>query len=288
MPEHVDKSKRGRNTVLSRTLLIGACVLIAAALAIAAYVVWGYLDAQNRYAHIETVAGLEVETENVVDSELTLENLHFDWDALRGLNPDTVGWIIVPGTHINYPIVQGLDNSYYLYHLFDESSSGTGAIFADYKGPRGLDGPNNMIYGHNMWDSSMFSDLIMYTSQDFFDEHTVVFLGTPARNYELRALTTLKIVGTAPVRLFDFESPADFHAYLDKLFVNPVTTAADFQETKATTPSVYSFVTCNTYDNNYRIVLSCVVVRSLEQQAPVPGDTSSTGETGTGEKGTVG
>ncbi|MDR3136422.1 MAG: class B sortase [Coriobacteriales bacterium] len=246
--------------MLSRVLLVSGCVLIVGALAITAYVIWGYLDAQNRYAQIESVAGLQPNVTNAIDPEMTAESLDFNWESLLALNPDLIGWIIVPGTHINYPVVQGTDNTYYLYHLFDEESSGTGAIFADYRGSRSLDAQNNMIYGHNMWDGSMFSDLVMYTSQDYFDEHRTVYLFTPARTFELQALATLRVEGNAPIRVFDFAQSSDFSAYLDLLLTDPVSAASDLESLKPSIQSIYSLVTCNTYDNSYRIILSCMLV----------------------------
>jgi sortase B len=125
-----------------------------------------------------------------------------------------------------------------------------------------------MIYGHNMWDGSMFSDLVMYTSQDFFDEHSVVYLGTPKRNYELRALATAKISGNAPVRVFDFADAADFSGYLDTLLTEPLAEAADLRSAQPNIANVYSLITCNTDNNAYRIVLICTPVRSVEQTGP--------------------
>ncbi len=252
-----------KRSLLSRLLLILGSVLMAAALVVAGYIIWQYADAQNRNNAIQSVAGLEVNLPETVDAGLQLEDLTFDWDALKALNPDTVGWIIIPGTSVNYPIVQGSDNSYYLYHLFDSSSSGTGAIFADYEGSPTLNGQNNIIYGHNMFDGTMFSDLLMYSSQSFFDEHRKVYLCTPELNYELSALATVNVPADFPLRQFTFADQAAFSAFVQEVLASAVTMAPDAQAIAGQTESLYSFVTCETFDASRREILCAVPVRSV-------------------------
>jgi sortase B len=262
MPQHSNTTKSApKGGLLSRLLLIVGIALLVAALAIGGYVVWQYVDAQNHNAQIRSVAGLEVNFPEIVDASTTLEDLVFDWDALRAVNPDVVGWVIIPGTSINYPVVQGKDNSYYLYHLFDDASSGTGAVFADYEGSPTLDATNNIIYGHNVFDGTMFSNLVMYTSQDFFDEHRTVFLCTPAKNFELSAIATINIRSDAPLRQFSFESPAAFTAYLEDTLATPESAAADLRTQIASCQQFYSLVTCQTLDGATRITLCCVPVQ---------------------------
>lgn len=251
-----------KSGLLSRLLLVLGSVLLIAAIAIAGYLVWQYLDAQNRYTDIRSVAGLEITFLENVEHGLRLEDLVFDWDALKALNPDIVGWIIVPGTKINYPIVQGRDNEYYLYHLFDASSSGTGAIFADYEGSPTLNGQHNIIYGHNMFDGSMFSDMIMYSTQSFFDEHRTLFLCTPDLNFELSAIAATKVSADAELRQFSFASQEAFVAFMQQSLAAPLAAAPDMQELIGEAESLYSFVTCETFDASTRIILSAVPIRS--------------------------
>ncbi|MCL2749851.1 MAG: class B sortase [Coriobacteriia bacterium] len=253
--------------LLSRLLLIFGSALLVMALAIAGYMIWQYWDAQNRYTQIQSVAGLNVNTQDGVDINTKLEDLRFDWDALRAINPDIVGWILVPGTNINYPIVQGSDNEHYLYHLFDDSYSGTGAIFADYQGSPTLDGINNIIYGHNMLDGSMFSDIYLYNNQDYFNRHSAVYLYTPALNMELTAIALINISENAPLRQFEFSGEDEFNAFVSDIIVSPISVVPNLYATIVEADALYSLVTCETFDFSRRVVLCCIPVRSVVPSA---------------------
>ena len=94
------------------------------------------------------------------------------------INPDFVGWIVVPGTTIDYPVVRGSDNSRYLNTMFSGAPNPAGAIFMDYRCTKGFNAPVCMIYGHNMRDGSMFSPLTRYPKQAFIDDHPEIIILT--------------------------------------------------------------------------------------------------------------
>lgn len=228
---------------------------------------WQYLDAQNKYRDIESVAGLDVDTLETVSADTKLEDIKIDWAALKLINTDVVGWIIVPGTNINYPLVQSYDNVYYLNHLFDKSTSASGAIFLDEDGSATLDGQNNVIYGHNMLDGSMFANVREYANQGFFDTHRVVFLCTPERNYELSAIAALNVSENAPLRQFSFASDEAFTTFVRSTLASPTTSVSNLSSVIADAKSLYSLVTCEANDASVRFVLSCIPVRSVELNA---------------------
>ena len=108
-----------------------------------------------------------------------------DFEALRGLNGDTVAWIVIPGTKISYPVVQGQDNAYYLDHLFDGTPHKAGCVFLDAGNASDLSDANSVIYGHHLRDGSMFTKLMGYKKQAFYDEHPMALLITPQRKYQI-------------------------------------------------------------------------------------------------------
>lgn len=112
--------------------------------------------------------------------------LSVDFKSLIEFNGDVIGWIYVPGTNISYPVVQGTDNYYYVYHNIKKQSSSSGTIMLDYRNSADFTDRNNIIYGHLMNSDTMFGELSQMTkSQEFIDEHLVAYLLTPTKNYRL-------------------------------------------------------------------------------------------------------
>ena len=91
-----------------------------------------------------------------------------DFEALRKVNPDIIGWIVIPGMEISYPIVQGEDNDYYLKHTFDKAENASGCIFVEVENSPDFSDNNTFVYGHNMKNKSMFAKLNRYQEEDTF------------------------------------------------------------------------------------------------------------------------
>ena len=108
-----------------------------------------------------------------------------DFAGLSEINPDIVGWIYIEGTNINYPVVQTVDNDYYLSHLFDGSYNWLGCIFLDARNAPDLSDKNSIIYGHHTQDSTMFTALLKYKEQTFYDEYPHALLVTPDAYYRI-------------------------------------------------------------------------------------------------------
>lgn len=92
------------------------------------------------------------------------------------INSDYIGWITIEGTRIDFPIVRGKDNQYYLDHDFYQSENKYGAIFMDYRNLGNFLDAHTIIYGHTLKDDEMFADLKNYLSQDFLLNHAIITL----------------------------------------------------------------------------------------------------------------
>ncbi len=118
-------------------------------------------------------------------SVFPLEEL--DFAALREVNPDVLAWIRIPGTGIDYPLMQGSNNDYYLYRTWEGERNDAGSIYLDYRNAADFSDFNSIVYGHNRGDGSMFSALTQYSSREFWEERPYVYLVTDEgiRCYEI-------------------------------------------------------------------------------------------------------
>lgn len=121
-----------------------------------------YSKAKETYESLGNYVELvTVQSEGSLQTEDTAM-YQIDWNALKEINPDVVGWIIIPGTGIDYPIVQALDNATYLRTSFDGTQNLCGTIFMDCRNFSDFSDANTILYGHNMRDGSMFAILNDY------------------------------------------------------------------------------------------------------------------------------
>ena len=123
--------------------------------------------------------------QNQKEGEGPLTPFTVDFDLLRGVNPEVVGWIYCEGTKINYPVCQGTDNEYYLHYSYEKQEDNCGAIFADAQTAPGFVDSNTVLYGHNMNDGSMFAGLELWRDQAYFEEHPFMWLLTPETDYKV-------------------------------------------------------------------------------------------------------
>lgn len=115
----------------------------------------------------------------LVEDDSNMETLaQKDLEALREVNPDVIGWIWIPDTKIDYPLLQGEDNNYYLEHTWEGRANGHGSIFLECRNSPDLTDFNTIIYGHNMLNGSMFSQLQDYKKESFWEAHPYVYILT--------------------------------------------------------------------------------------------------------------
>ena len=142
-----------------------------------------------------------------------------DFDGLREINPNIVGWIILEGTQINYPVVQGEDNVYYLHRLYDGRWNPSGTIFMDYLNDPNMTDFHTILYGHHMQDGSMFAAIEFYVTQpDFINQNPYIFFITPEREYVIKPFIGYKefAYGDHITWQLDFENDAEKQAWLNQ------------------------------------------------------------------------
>lgn len=101
-----------------------------------------------------------------------------DISVLQQINPDVVGWIEIPNTVVSYPILHTNNNSYYLNKTWRKDYSSVGSIFLECENRADLSQFNTLIYGHNMRDGSMFSNLKDYQDTEYWQEHPTIYVAS--------------------------------------------------------------------------------------------------------------
>ena len=115
-----------------------------------------------------------------------------DLAGLREVNGDVVGWIRIPDTKIDYPLMQGQDNDYYLNHTWDRQSNSVGSVYLEHLNSADLTDYNTILYGHNMKDGSMFAALSRFASEQFWEKHPYVYITTDAGVYRYEIFSSYK------------------------------------------------------------------------------------------------
>ncbi|MFD2611331.1 class B sortase [Paenibacillus gansuensis] len=139
------------------------------------------------------------------------------YKKLLAQNKDTVGWIRVPGTPIDYPVVQTKDNSYYIHHNFKRKRSAWGAIFMDYRNAPDGDNRNTILYGHHMKDGSMFKGLTQYRKESFFNKNMMISFSTKYEEIEYEVFSVYVAEADEPYLQTSFRSGRDYTDFLVQL-----------------------------------------------------------------------
>ncbi len=127
------------------------------------------------------------------DSALMLQ-IRAKLNALKVQNSDLLGWINIPNTKIDYPVVHTVDNEYYLNHAFDRTYLRAGTIFADYRNKKNLSyNYNTVIYGHNMSSGAMFACISDFFSRGYFNENRYIQIYTENGIYVYKTFSIRKI-----------------------------------------------------------------------------------------------
>ena len=198
---------------MKKTLYYGTLLVLIGVFLFSGYKIAHYMMEKNRSEQITQEATQYIQKDDTKKNEGEADLITVDFDALREENSDVVAWLYGADTGLNYPVVQGSDNDYYLYRLLDGSSNSNGTLFMDYQCAGDFSMGNTLIYGHNMRSGNMFGHLVSYKKQEFYDEHPYLYILTPDGSYRMELLAGCVVDNDADVYSFDL-TPDQLEGYM--------------------------------------------------------------------------
>ncbi len=217
---------------------------------------------------LETNVEVEVTDEDTTGQEISegtegvISSSGIDFAGLQALNPDVYAWISVPGTVIEYPVLQhATDNSYYLNYNIDGSYGYPGCIYTENMNAKDFSSNHTVIYGHNMKNGSMFAGLHQFREKDFFDNHKQVFIYTPSQTFVYQIFAAYVYDDRHLLYSFDFTDPAIYQSYLDTVFaIRDMSANIDHNVSITSEHKIITLATCMANDPDSRLLVQAVLV----------------------------
>lgn len=182
-----------------------------------------------------------------------------DYQSYYDLNNDMVGWIKIEDTVIDYPILQGDDNSYYLKHDINKNEYFYGSIILDFRCDIKNMARNTMVYGHNMKKNIMFHELVSYKNSDFFEQHRIIEMNTLYDQMKWEVFSVYVVDGGYSYAIsYPLDKDDEFQAYIDDIYARNI-----YQNNIEITmeDKLLTLVTCSYEFDNARTIIHARLIQ---------------------------
>ena len=200
----------------------------------------------------------EISKSNPYWDFIKMKLIDVDLNELKKQNNETVGWIQVKGTNINYPFVQHSDNSYYLSHDFSKKKNNAGWLFLDYRNNINQMNKNTIIYGHGRLDKTMFGSLKNIFNSDWLNNpnNYVILISIEKENTMWQVFSTYRIKTTSDYLRINFQNDNDYQNFLDMITKR---SEHNFNTPINTNDNILTLSTC--YNNEKKVVLHAKLIK---------------------------
>lgn len=240
--------KRKKNPVFTLIFLAALAVFLFAAIKLGT-LSFRYYKEDASYKGLEQYAAEDLLPDNATDAPYVSP---VDFTSLEEINPDIIAWIYFENIDINYPVVQGEDDDFYLHHDFYKEKSTSGCIFMDTQATPDFLSFNSFLYGHNMKNKTMFAKLNQFTDESFYQENKTFLIYTPAktRRYEIYSCYPAELGWDSFT--YQFEKKEDYAAWQ-----NTVKKRSLYDTGIVPDPSqpTVTLMTCTPKGSNYRFLV---------------------------------
>lgn len=193
---------------------------------------------------------------------ITYPLINVDFESLLKTNNETVGWINVNNTNINYPFVQGINNTYYLNHSFDKSYNSAGWVFMDYRNNKEMNNKNTILYAHGRIDKTMFGSLYKTQYPAWYQNKSnhIIRISTPSVNMSYQIFSVYKIEEESYYIQTDFTSD---DVYLEFLNIIKKRSKYDFNVVLNESDKIITLSTCA--NDKERYVVHAKLIKKSER-----------------------
>ena len=193
---------------------------------------------------------------------IKMNYVEVDFQKLLKENQETVSWITVNGTNINYPVVQHSDNEYYLNHSFDGSENSAGWIFLDYRNNIENTEKNTIIYGHSRENGTMFGSLKNIINNDWYNnsQNYVIKMSTIKENTLWQVFSIYKTPYTNDYIQTEFSNNNEFSKFINSIKNRSI---YDFKTNIGINDNILTLSTC--YGLNYRVLMHAKLIKKQER-----------------------
>ena len=192
---------------------------------------------------------------NTESAKITEPAISVDFPALKKKNSDVIGWLYIPGTVVNYPVVQAEDNDKYLRRDLSLKKLTAGTLFADYRCKTAGEDANHIVYGHNMRNGTMFKTVTDYKKQSFYEENPVIYYFTPEIIYKLEPVIGIVIPDNDEIYAAAFSRAQMVEYIASKKDSSTITSSVSYSKED----SFVTLSTCSKEYENARFALICKI-----------------------------
>ena len=175
---------------------------------------------------------------------IKMKLIDVNFDSLKKTNNETVAWLFVGGTNVNYPVVQTSNNDYYLNHSFDKTKNSGGWLFMDYRNDKNEYGRNTIIYGHNMKNQTMFGTLKNLLSKNWYntEENRIIKMSSEKYNTLWQIYSVYTLETTSDYIQTEFESDDEYQTFINLVKGRSI---ANFNTSVTTSDKTLTLSTCH-------------------------------------------
>lgn len=246
--------------VFSKIILSIILICLLVLLFISAKNIYQWFKDNRKTKEMENIIKDNTKVDKTDDANQGL--LSIDLNDLRKINSDTVGYIKVNNTNINYPVVQTTNNTFYLSHTFDKSENKAGWVFMDYRNHNDNFDSNTVLYAHGRLDNSMFGSLRNVIKEEWYTnkDNYILQYSNDYYNTMWQVFSIYRVKETDDYIKVGFNSNDEYQSFIDLIKNRSI-----YNFNVSVTPDDNIITLSSCYNDDYRMVLHAKLIKAVKK-----------------------